>query len=242
MAIVYTGPGDGVGDNTAAFNAAVASVCASPSTRTLLMPVGKYRFASPPAPIPCALNLVGEGKAATWLVKDYSAQGGYFLKVVGGADTYGGGSIRDVSIYASPNSTDGIGVWVVAHQDTDPAALSTNPHGLLIDNVQIGRYAPTGQFAYGVYLDGSQNPGAGGTAPGIRQVACRNTSAASCAVASFYLYVAHGTHLDEVDSFSTPTYGIVVDGGSQNTDVWSNTAAVTVVNGSNVRVNGAIVA
>jgi len=210
-----------VTDNTATFNAAVAQVCASADTRTLIIPPGHYRFSSPPAAIPCALNLIGEGKGSTWLIRDYSGQGGYFLKVTGGLDTYGGGSIRDLSIYTSPNGTDGIAIWVLAHQDTDPTVLSTNPHGILIDNVQIGRYASTGSWAYGIYLDGSQNPGAGGTAPGIRVVAIRNTVVATHTLFPYYLNMAYGTRLENVDAYVGPT--VIGNANSSNTVLFSGT-------------------
>lgn len=218
--LLYMGIGDGVTDNVASFNAAVTETCASAETRTLVLPPGHYRFSAPPAAIPCALNLQGEGKAVSWLIRDYSGQGGYFLKIVGGQDTYGGGSIRDLSIYTSPNGTDGIAIWVLSHQDADPTALSTNPHGLLIDNVQIGRYSVLGgQWGYGVYLDGSQNPGANGTAPGIRVVTLRNVSSA---LATAFNYVANNGRVIKffgVDCFGGP--GIWLGGGSNGIDVYS---------------------
>lgn len=230
-AILYAGVGDGVADNTATFNAAVADVCASSVTRTLQIPVGHFRFATPPAAIPCALNLQGEGKATTWLVRDYSGNGGYFLKVTGGQDTYGGGSIRDLSIYTSPNGADGIAIWVLAHQDADPNVLSTNPHGLLIDNVQIGRYMAGGGWAYGVYLDGSQNPGSNGTAPGIRSIILRNVSSAVASVYNFAALTGYGLKLFGVDCYGG---GGVWLGSSSIVDVYSESCSVINAGSSSV--------
>jgi hypothetical protein len=226
-AILYTGVGDGITDNTATFNSAVAQVCSNSTTRTLVLPPGHYRFGSPPAAIPCALNIQGEGKGVTWLIRDYSGQGGYFLKITGGQDSYGGGSIRDLSIYTSPNGTDGIAVWVLASPDMDPTVLSKNPHGLLIDNVQIGRYSTAGgTWAFGVYLDGSQNPGTGGTAPGIRAVAIRNTSVA-VTTTPLYLYMAYGTRLTNIDCYAGGTS--IGQTNSSNTAI---TSATCTYNGS----------
>jgi hypothetical protein len=222
-AILYTGVGDGITDNTGTFNAAVAQVCASSTTRTLVLPPGHYRFGSPPAAIPCALNLQGEGKGVTWLIRDYSGQGGYFLKITGGQDSYGGGSIRDLSIYTSPNGTDGIAIWVLASPDTDITVLSKNPHGLLIDNVQIGRYGATGSWTFGIYLDGSQNPGPG--APGIRAIAIRNTSVAVFTSYPIYLYNAYGTRMTNVDGYVALGSGQYAIGctGSSNTTLTTGT-------------------
>ena len=232
--ITYTGIGDGIADNTATFNAAVAEACSSPSTRTLIIPVGKYRFGSPPDAIPCALNIRGEGKAVTWLLRDYSGQGGYFLKLIGGQDTYGGGTIKDLSIYTSPNGTDGIAVWVLAHQDTDPNALSTNPHGLLIDNVQIGRYGATGGWSYGIYLDGTQNPGANGTAPGIRAVTVRNTSVSVASQNNYTVNTGYGIKFDGVECYGGP--GIWLGGASSIIDIFSASCPVTNSGATTVRI------
>jgi hypothetical protein len=220
----YTGSGDGVGDNTAAFNAAVASVCAS-QTRTLYLPVGKYRFASPPAPVPCALNLVGEGKAVSWLIKDY-AVGNTFLVYEGGQDGYGGGSVRDLSLMASPAGTQGIALYVYPLQETDPNVLSKAPHGLLVDNVQIGRYSTAGGgWAYGIYLDGSRNTGIPGVAPGIRAVSIRNVSVNFTSMLSYILYTAFGIKLLGVDCFGASN-GIWIGGGSSIVDVYSPNCSV----------------
>jgi hypothetical protein len=227
-ALAYTGVGDGVTDNTATFNAAVAQVCASTTTRTLYMPAGKYRFGSPPNAIPCALNLVGEGKAVTWLIRDYSGMGEYFLKIIGGQDTYGGGSIRDLAIYTSPNGIGGIAIWVLPSPDVDPTVLTKNPHGLLIDNVQIAKWSTAGgSWAFGIYLDGTHNPGPG--AIGARAIAIRNTSVSSFTVYPVYLNMAYGTRMTEVDAYIALGGGQYLVGctNSSNTTLTSGTLTVS---------------
>lgn len=209
--------GDGVTDCKTGFDAAVA---ACTNTRILFVPKGRYRFLSPPAAITLALNIVGEGKGASWLVRDYSGQGGYFLKVAGGTDPYGGGSVSNLSLYTGPLGSDGIAVWVVASPDTDTSVLTKNPHGLLIDNIQIGRWSTAGgTWAYGIYLDGSQNPGPG--APGIRCVAVRNVSIAAHTLFPVYLNTAIATRLTDVDARVGPT--VIGQTGSSNTTLTSGT-------------------
>ena len=222
-AFVYAGVGDGVTDNTASFNAAVAQVCASTTTRTLIIPNGQYRFGSPPAPIPCALNLIGEGKSVTWLLRDYTGMGNYFIQYTKGNDLYGGGSIRDLTIATTPNGIGGIAIWVTPYPDTDTTQTAKNPHGLLIDNVQIGRTIAGGSWAFGVYLDGSNNPGPG--APGIRAVAIRNTSVSGFTTYPVYLYNAYGTRMSDVDAYIALGSGVYAVGctGSSNTLLTSGT-------------------
>ena len=211
---------DGISDCKAGFDQAVKDLAQTPF-RTLTVPAGTYRFLSPPASITCALNLVGEGKAVSWFMPDYVGQ--YFLQIRGGIDHYGGGSIRDCSF--APLQNVAIAVWVLPHPETDPTVQSKNPHGLLIDNIQIGRYAPTGgTWGYGIYLDGSQNPSVNGTAPGIRVVAVRNTSISSHTVAPMWLYMAYGTRMMNVDAYVGPT--TIGQNLSSNTLLYSGTCSL----------------
>ncbi len=215
---------DGVSDCKAGFDAALTALAAT-SSRTLLVPAGVYRFLSPPAPITCALNLVGEGKAVSWLIRDYTGLGNYLLKIVGGQDWYGGGSIRDLSFGAGPGSSGGICVYILPHSETDPTVLSKNPHGLLIDNTQIGRFTTDGgTWAFGIYLDGSQNPGTNGAAPGARAIAIRNTSVSGHTTAPVYLYNAYGTRMTDVDAYIGPT--VIGQTGSANTILRSGTCTL----------------
>jgi hypothetical protein len=234
--VIYTGPGNGIGNNTATFNAAVTRVCASTTTRTLLIPVGKYRFGSAPAAIPCALNLVGEGKAVSWLIKDYAPGVGSntFIQYIGGQDGYGGGSVRDLSLMASPAGFGSIALYVQPLQETDPTQPSKAPHGLRIENVQIGRYSTTdGGWSYGIYLDGSRNAGVSGVAPGIRAVTIRNVSVNFTSTLSYVLYAAFGIKLFGVDCFGASN-GVWIGGGSSIIDVYSPSCAVQNAGASSV--------
>lgn len=199
----YNGVGDGLTDNTSTFNTAIAAVCAS-DTRTLYFPVGHFRFASAPAPIPCAVNIIGEGPAATWLTRDY--EGGVtpaFLQWVGGQDTYGGGSLRELVVDGGAHQG-GIGVWVKAHLETDPNVPSKNPHGFVVENVIISSMVvdSASGWAYGVYLDGGDNASPpSGVAPGIRFVRLHNVSVSKASILAYLFYYAMGTRATMIDCF-----------------------------------------
>lgn len=222
-ALLYTGVGDGITDNTSTFNSAVAQVCAS-NTRTLRVPVGNFIFLSPPARIPCALNLIGEGPAVTHLVRGYQGGAG-FIVWEGGQDQYGGGSLRDLELDAG-TTTGGIALWVHAHLETDPTVPSKNPHGLVVENVVISSSSvdSTSGWNYGVYLDGSDNvnPPAG-VAPGIRFVKLINVSVSKAAILAYLFYYAMGTRAEMIDCYiPRGQNGVTVQGiGSQATYVVS---------------------
>jgi hypothetical protein len=144
-----------------------------------------------------------------------------------------------MSLFATPASTDGIAVYVTAYPDTEMTTLSKNPNGFLVDNIQIGRRTTAGGFwGFGIYLDGSNNPGPG--APGLRAVTIRNTNVSFAMTYAYYLHTAHGTRMSDVDAY-IGDFRIGIDGGSQNTTITSNTCSVTLLSGSNVRMNGVIV-
>lgn len=192
-ALAQTLVGDGVTDNTATWNQLVSNVCAS-NDRRVALPAGKFRFASPMAPIPCSLQVQGQGPGVSVFKFDYSSTEGYW--VTGGIDGYGGGSLRDVTIVVTSGHTVGFAVHIQAHLETDPNVLSHNPHGWLADNVLVGRDENppfTGVFTYGFYLDGSANASPpSGIAPGIRLVRVLNSSVSS-ATSPALTYYAYGS-------------------------------------------------
>lgn len=196
--------GDGVTDTSGAFNAAVDQVCASDETRTLRIPMGRFRFTGSIDPIPCAINIVGEGMAVTTLIRDN--RDGEFLVVVGGQDEYGGGSIRDLKIATDPNRHSGIALTIRASLETDPTVGSKNPHGFLIDNIAIGRDdAFGGTWNYGIYLDGSLNASPPpGIAWGIRWVRIRNSSVSVAQILPYLFYHAPGTQTIMGDCWISP--------------------------------------
>jgi len=185
--------GDGSTDNKAVWDQIVTNTCAS-STRRVDLPMGKFRFASPMAPIPCSLHVQGQGQGISVFKFDYTANEGY--TVTGGMDPYGGGSLRDVSITVTGGNVVGYAVHIKAHLETDPNVASHNPHGWLGDNILIGRdeAAPfTGSFNYGFYLDGESNASPpAGVAPGIRTVRIYRSSAAAINILSALVYYSSG--------------------------------------------------
>ena len=127
-------PSDGY--STPALNAAAATACASATNRTVALSAGVFTFLTRPEPFGCALNLVGEGKGATRVVRGFS--GGGFLTWQRGTDP-SGGSLRDMNVEAGPATQGGIAVYILATPDTDGSRNSFNRHGFSIDNVQVGR-------------------------------------------------------------------------------------------------------
>lgn len=189
-------------DATPAFNAAVARVCASSTDRTLRLPAGQFVFHTAPAPIRCALNLIGEGQANTILIREYSLPL-YFIKWVGGDDRNGaGGSIRDLSLDAG-HFKGGIALWIEAQPETDPNVGSKNPHGLMLENFFVisGAYYPNqGNWAYGIYLDGSSNvTPPPGVAAGIRAIRMNFVSVGQFTILPYLLYYALGTRIQQAD-------------------------------------------
>lgn len=206
-------------DDTPAFNAAVSSLCSASSLdRTLNIPAGDVTFNSAPSAIPCALNLIGQGKGATRLLRNYN--GGSFIWFTRGLD-HSGGSIRDMNIEAAPGTTGGIAIWIQALADTDGAVNSYNRHSFIVDDVQVGRTSLVGSWDFGLYLDGSQNPdGNANSVPGIRGVYVIKSSFGGTNTANIYLNKARGTYVS--GECYTPLNGsaaaIVADNISQS--VW----------------------
>lgn len=178
-------------DDTPAFNSAVASLCsASSSDRTLNIPAGDVTFNSAPNAIACALNLVGQGKGGTRLLRNYN--NGSFIWFTRGLD-HSGGSIRDMNIEAAPGTTGGIAIWVQALADTDPTQNSYNRHSFIIQNVQVGRTSLVGSWDFGLYLDGASNPdGNANSVPGIRGTYVYESSFGGTNTANVYINKGRG--------------------------------------------------
>lgn len=194
--------GDGIQDASAAFDAAIATACASTETRTVRVPVGVFRFTSKPADILCGVNLIGEGKGVSHLLLDYnpSSNNGEFIVFTGEQDEYGGASIRDLKLLIGLWNG-GIALTVRAVPHYDPGESLRGPHGMLIDNIIIGRQnAHSGSWNYGIYLDGSLNGNPPpGVAAGIRDVRLRDTSVATARSWSYLFWHAHGITATMID-------------------------------------------
>lgn len=134
--------------------------------------MGRFRFVSEMNPIPCSLQVQGQGIGISVFKFDYTGTNGYW--VTGGIDPYSGGSLRDVSITVGGGHTIGFAVHIQASLETNPNVSSHNPHGWLAENVLVARYPDppfTGSFNYGFYLDGEANASPpAGVAPGIRYI------------------------------------------------------------------------
>lgn len=230
------------GDNTPALNAAAKAVCTSATSRTIYLSAGEFHFLTRPDPFNCALNLVGEGKGATRLVRDYS--GGSFLAWTRGTD-HSGGSLRDVNVEAGPETQGGIAVYVQAIADTDGTVNSYNRHSFSIDNVQVGRVNFNASWDFGLYLDGALNPdGNPNSVPGIRGVYVTRSSFGGTNTANVYLNMTRGADLN-VECY-TPLKGsaaaVWMANGTQSVRLetrncsWKmdDTSSVLILNGQKV--------
>ena len=187
------------GDATPAFDAAVAQLCASPDDRELRLSAGRYVFNTAPQQISCAVTIEGQGKGATVLVRDYSAS--TFLYWTIGGDQ-GGGGVKNLNILSGPNTHGGIAIYVQAKQDINCNVTSYNRHSFTIDNVLIGRSEIGASDWYiPVYMDGSQNPGNNGCAPGLRGIDVFRTSVAAYTVGAFWNYAVYGAFYHDVDCY-----------------------------------------
>lgn len=197
LALTPNLPNDG-GDATPAFNQAVSTLCNSANDRQLILTAGVFSFLTPPAPIPCAVTIIGQGKGATRLIRRYS--GGGFLVWTRGVDQAGGG-IRNTQVEAGVNTTNGIAILVQALPDTDPNTNSLNRHSFEIDNVIVGREHASASWYVGVYFDGSQNPeNDAGIAPGIRAPFVTRTTISGYLQSAIYLNKTKNALL-EVDCY-----------------------------------------
>ncbi len=143
--------------------------------------------------MPCAINLIGEGKGASFLVRAYS--GGGFLMWTRGLDQ-SGGSLQHLQVTTEAGTQGGITVLVSATADPDANSYSLNRHSFLIDDVQIGRLFADASWDTGIYFDGSQNPdNTIGVSPGIRAPNVYATSVSGTRQASIYLNKARGAYI-----------------------------------------------
>lgn len=96
---------DGKQDTVPAWNAAVAAAKWAPD-RTIDIPAGACRFASPPAPLDFGIGVEGQGLANTTLRADYD---GSFLEFRGS-----GTRILSLTVWKEAGRAWGWGIWCVA--------------------------------------------------------------------------------------------------------------------------------
>src|SRR5574338_14731 len=204
-------------DDTLQLNNAITKACNSSVSRTIYLGHGFFYFKTPLEPIPCAINIIGDGIGSTVLVRQYNS--GTFLYWKRGVDQ-SGGSIKDLSIAADAGTNGGIAILIEAEADTDNKINSFNRHTFTIDHITIGRIAADNtSWDNGIYLDGSKNPdNNNGIAPGIRMTQISNTTISGTKVSHVYLNKARGTNLLNVDCFipMEGSYnGVILDNNTQ---------------------------
>lgn len=230
-------------DATPALDAAAAATCKSKTNRIIQLPAGVYYFSTQPKPFTCALNLIGQGKGATRLIRNYS--GGAFLEWQRGTDQ-SGGSVSNMNIEAGPKTQNGIAIYIKATADSDASQNSYNRHSFSIDNVLVGRSVEGCSFDFGLYLDGSQNPDNNkNSVPGIRGIYVARSSFGGTNKASIYLNKARGIdlHAECYTPVNNSFGGVVLDNETRSVRLdtrtclwatWDNTGTGMIFNGQNV--------
>jgi hypothetical protein len=152
----FGGAGDGVTDNSPAFNRAL--IAAMPTGLTIFFPCGIFRFASRPAVIGSGIKIVGCGTAGstigygTSLVADYDEYSpeqalftwdGSFGTCCAGT----GGGIERVSIFKAANRTGGTAIKITGTNDQHRAGY-TSISGILIGSAG-------GTWDHNLIIDGS---------------------------------------------------------------------------------------
>lgn len=199
--LVAFGPAEDVrlpkkGDATPSLNKAVEAACGDEHNRTIRLPAGKYSFLTEPKPIPCAVNIIGEGRGTTSLIRRFEA--GSLLHFTRGVDQFGG-SVRKIALLAGEGTTDGVALMIEALPDTDASQNSFNRHNFVIEEVMVGREspAPATSWRHGIVLDGSRNPdGNPGIAPGIRGAHIDKVTVSGTELSQFLLVKARGIYLN----------------------------------------------
>lgn len=133
------GPCDGVTNLTPAWNAAVDTLKASLTDKTITFSAGQCLFNSQPVPLEDGVSVVGQGKSATLLIRNYS---GTFITV------YGQGThIRDLTVYAAAGTSGGVGLHAVSSNLIGPGGNHVFSHLWITGN---------GTYSYTLYLEGWQ--------------------------------------------------------------------------------------
>jgi len=98
--------GDGVTDNTAAFNSFLAAL--SSGSHVGILPKGEFLFKSQPNSISFPIDLGGKGINNTVLVRDYNPSGGLgLINMLASAGNCSGSRIHDMSIEAQAGTSGG---------------------------------------------------------------------------------------------------------------------------------------
>lgn len=199
------------GDNTAALNAALAHCIANQKTK-IGFQKGFYRFNSAPNAID-GITLIGQGKTATYLVRDYS---GNFLNFGGGFT--GGGGAKDMGILAGAGTSGGYGLHLKGQDGVGSADWCTLEHLYISSN--------GGTFAVPIMIDG-----AGRTTPqGVRSVRIVNCDVFAGTAAAIWVANGVATFMDSVGTYPA---------GGTNGNVVIGTGS-TIVSMSNMNIQGTL--
>jgi len=216
--------GDGVTDNTTAFNNAMAAAALCP-TRTLFVPAGQFLFSSAPNSLP-RIKLIGAGSQSSVLTRGYveSTDRG-LLDIQPG--TGNGTIIEGFAINAGVGSSGGSVISAIANSAQGVSDFT-------ISNMYITPGAVTDAFVYMLYFNGTQkSTGAIGNR-GIRLYGLTlfGTSYASAYFAGCEGLCWNGGNANAAGGTGLYSGGIQIDGTSA---VPSNYTIIDVAN-----INGAI--
>ena len=183
----FGGQGDGVADNTPAFNAAVAA--AMPKSFSIFIPCGIFRFASKPNRIETGIKIVGCGSTGSTpgygsaLLVDYdepTPEEG-FLSWTGafsgpdGCCAGTGGGLEQISIYKAPARKGGTAIKIIGIDD------GHRPGFMTLSDIQVsGRGA--GTWDHNLLIDGTCCTTPGGQ--GVRDIYISNFWAAGAVTAN----------------------------------------------------------
>jgi hypothetical protein len=183
------------GDNTAAFNLALAACVANNKTK-IGFHKGFYRFNSAPDAID-GVTLVGQGKTASYLVRDYS---GNFLNFGGGF--LGGGGAKDMGILAGAGTSGGYAIHAYGQDGVGAADWAT------FDGLYVSSYG--GTFGFGFVLDGNLRT----TPQGVRSVRLLNSDFFAGTSGAMNIYNGVAFFADNVGTYPAGgTNGDVYIGG-----------------------------
>lgn len=205
------------GDNTAALNAALAHCIANQKTK-IGFQKGFYRFNSAPNSID-GITLIGQGKTATYLVRDYS---GNFLNFGGGFT--GGGGAKDMGILAGAGTSGGYAIYAYGQDGVGAADWST------FDSLYVSSNG--GTFAFGFVLDGNLR-----TSPqGVRSVRVTNCDFFAGTSGAMNIYNGVAFFADNVGCYpAAGSSGDVYIGGGSTLALKSNILTL-----SNFNIHGTL--
>jgi hypothetical protein len=199
----YGGAGDGVTDNTTAFNNILTA-----GIRTIRLGAGKvYRFSSAVNTITYGLRLVGTSKSTT-VLDFYQASGNCLLY---DGSTEGGGMIEKLTIRNRGGATLTSGIYLQAQ------AGGGSPDYCSIHDVNITGSTNSDLFSYGLLIDGNARTTG---IVGIRNITVTNVSIFNTTASSWEVRHGKDITLHGLSCFATGTGGVnlgQIDGASGST-------------------------